>query len=87
MRIENLITRTALALCALCFVQLTTSSVLAQASVTTDKEDYPPYSVVWISSFASVSEVFNTASGSLNGNGSKTWTYALECWSAGEMEC
>src|SRR6185369_9097919 len=48
MKMKNLILRSALALFALCFVQLTTSSVLAQATVTTDKEDYPPYSVVYI---------------------------------------
>src|SRR5437867_3168238 len=48
MKVKNLITRTALALCALCFAQLTISSVLAQATVTTDQADYPPGSIVYI---------------------------------------
>jgi hypothetical protein len=39
---KQLFSRIAAALCALCFIQLTQSSALAQATVTTDREDYAP---------------------------------------------
>jgi len=47
MKFGSLLPRLLLALCALICLQLPLARA-ADATVTTDQEDYPPFSVVWI---------------------------------------
>src|SRR6185436_8372189 len=83
MKSKNLVIRTVFALCALCFVQLTTFSALAQATVTTDKEDYAPYSIVYITGagFApgeTVSNIVVQISGPAAGAIYDSWTVVAD---------